>query len=134
MNLLDGGFIRACSAESQTLQQLMKIGQTEKIDGRRAQSHRCASDRIKHPASDDNRHARFSLDNGDLSSRSPFSVKLPDLAAIQRVPSVVDDNFSVDMGRMAPQLLWDENRGCSAARTAVVSVLQPCTALSSRPK
>jgi hypothetical protein len=82
----------------------MKIGQAEKIDGRRAQSHRCASSRIKHPDSKDNCHTRFRLNNGDISSRSPFSVKLPDPAAIQRVPSVMDHSFLADMGRMAAQL------------------------------
>ncbi len=51
-----------------------------------------------------NRHTRFSLDNGNLSAGSPFRVKLPDLAARQRVPSIMNHNF-LDMGRMAPQLL-----------------------------
>jgi len=40
MNLLYGMFIRTCSPESKTVQKLMKTGQTEKVNGRGAQSHR----------------------------------------------------------------------------------------------
>src|SRR5580658_6554756 len=119
MNLLDGRvFIGTCSSESERSQQPMKIGQAEKINCRRAKRHRCASDRIKHPGGDDNRHARFSLDDSDLSSRSMFSVKLPDLAAIQRVPPVMDLYLLADMGRMAPQSRSDDATICSPARTA----------------
>jgi hypothetical protein len=101
MNLLDGRvFIGTCSSESERLQQPIKTGQTEKIDCRRAKRQRSASDRIKHPGGEDNRHARSGLDNGDLSSRSPFGVKLPDFAAIQRVPAVTNLYFLADMGRM----------------------------------
>jgi hypothetical protein len=109
MNLLDGrGSIGTCSSESERLQQSMKIGQSQKIDCRRAERQRSASDRIKHPCGEDNRHARLGLDNGDLSSRSPFSVKPPDLAAIQCVPPVMDLYFLADMGRMAPRLVFPE--------------------------
>jgi hypothetical protein len=104
MNLLDGrGFIGPCPSESEGLQEPMKIGQTANIDCRRPKRHRCASDRIKHPGSDDDRHARFSLDDGDLSSRSPLGVKLPDLTAIQRVPAVMNLYFLPGMGSMTPQ-------------------------------
>jgi len=119
MNLLDGRvFIGTCSSESERLQQPIKTGQTEKIDCRRAKRQRSASDRIKHPGGEDNRHARFGLDNGDLSSRSPFGVKLPDFAAIQRVPAVTNLYFLADMGRMAPQLPSGERTHSSPAPTA----------------
>jgi hypothetical protein len=122
MNLLDGRvFIGTCSSESERLQQPIKTGQTEKIDCRRAKRQRSASDRIKHPGGEDNRHARFGLDNGDLSSRSPFGVKLPDFAAIQRVPAVTNLYFLADMGRMAPQLPFRERIVCSPAVTKAES-------------
>jgi len=105
MNLLDGrGFTGTCSSESEGFQQPMQIGQANKIDCRGAKRKRRANDRIKHPGGEDNRHARLSLDNGDLSFRSLFSVKPSDLTAIQCVPAVVDLYFLADMGRMAAPL------------------------------
>jgi hypothetical protein len=106
MNLLNGRvFIGACSSESEGLQQPMKVGQTGDIGCWRAERHRRANGRIEHPGGKDDRHARFSLDNDDLASGSPFGVKLPDLTAMQHVPAVVDFYGMADMGRMAPRLL-----------------------------
>jgi hypothetical protein len=104
MNLLGGrGFIGACSSESEGLQQPIKVGQACDVDRRRAERHRRANGRIEHPGSKDDRHARFSLDDDDLSSGSLFGVELPDLTAMQRVPVVMHLDILVDMGRMAPQ-------------------------------
>ena len=104
MNLLGGqGFIAARSPESEGLQQPIKVGQASNVDCRRAKGHRRANRGIKHPGGDDDRHARFSLNDGNLSSRSPFGIQLPDLAAMQRVPAVMDFNVLVDMGRMDPR-------------------------------
>ena len=104
MNLLGGrGFIGACSSESEGLQQPIEVGQANGVDRRSAEGHRCTNGRIKHPGGEDDRHSRFSLNDDDLSSRSPFGVELPDLAAVQRVPAVMNLYLSVDMGRMAPQ-------------------------------
>jgi hypothetical protein len=104
MNLLDGRkFIGACSSESEGLQQPIKVGQASNVDRRSAERHRRANSRIKHPGGKHDRHTRFSLNNDNLSSRSPFGVKLPDLAAMQRVPAVMDLHILADMGRMDPQ-------------------------------
>jgi hypothetical protein len=104
MNLLGGReFIGACSSESEGLQQPIKVGQASDVDRRNAKGHRRANGRIKHPGGKDDRHARCSLNDDDLSSRSPFGVELPDLAAMQRVPAIMNLYLSVDMGRMAPQ-------------------------------
>jgi hypothetical protein len=83
MNLLaERGFIAACSPESEILQQPIQIGQTGRVHRRRAERHRRAYGRIKHPGGKDDRDARFSLDNDDFPSRPPFRVKPPDPAAI----------------------------------------------------
>jgi hypothetical protein len=104
MNLLAGRvLIGACSSESEDVQQPMKISQTGKVDCRRTERQRGACHRIKHPGGEHDRHTRFSLDHDDLSARTPFHVKLPDLTAIQRMPPVMDLDFQADMGRMAPQ-------------------------------
>lgn len=120
MNLLGGrGFIGACSSESEGLQQPIKVGQTSDVDRRSAEAHCRANDRIKHPSGEDNRHTRFGLDNDDLSSRSPFGIESPDLAAMQRVPAVMDLYILVDMGRMAPQCVCREKTAFLPAATKV---------------
>ena len=104
MNLLGGReFIGACSSASEGLQQPIKIGQAGDVDCRSAKGHRRANGRIKHPGSKHNCHTRGTLNDDDLSSRSPFSVELPDLATMQRMPAVMDLYILVDMGRMAPR-------------------------------
>jgi hypothetical protein len=118
MNLLGGrGVIGACSSESERLHQPIKVGQTSDVDRRSAELHCRANSRIKHPSGEDDRHTRFSLDNDDFSSRSPFGIELPNLAAMQRVPAVMDLYILVDMGRMAPQ--W--RRVCHCAPPLQVS-------------
>jgi hypothetical protein len=107
MNLLGGRvFIGARSSESEGLQQPVKVGQTDDIGCRRAERHRRANGRVKHPGGDDNRYARFTFDNDDFSSRPSFRVKLPNLAAVKRVPAVMDLHVAADMGRMTPRSRW----------------------------
>jgi hypothetical protein len=123
MNLLGGrGFIGACSSESEGLQQPIKVGQTSDVDRRSAEVHCRANGRIKHPSGQDNRHTRFGLDNNDISPRSPFGIELPDPAAMQCVPAVMDFYILVDMGRMAPQWLSEDARGCSVGPIAAGTV------------
>jgi hypothetical protein len=104
MNLLGGrGFVGAWSSESEGLQQPKKVSQPSDVDRRRTEGHRRANGRIKHPGGEDDRHTRCSLNDDDLPSRSPLGIELPDLAAIQRVPAIMNLYLAVDMGRMAPQ-------------------------------
>jgi hypothetical protein len=114
MNLLGGrGVIGTCSSESQGLQQPIKVRQASNVDRRSAKRHHRANGRIKHPGGKDDRHTRFSLNDDDLSSRSPFGIQLPDLAAMQRVPAIMNLYILIDMGRMAPQLPSDARTLCS---------------------
>jgi hypothetical protein len=104
MNLLGGrGFIGAWSSESEGLQQPIKVSQASDVDRRSAEGHRRANGRIEHPGSEDDRHTGCSLNDDDISARSLFSVELPDLAAMKRVPAVMNFYLAVDMGRMAPR-------------------------------
>src|ERR1700677_4643472 len=119
INLLGGrGFIGARSPESEGLQQPIKVGQASGVDRRSTKRHRRANDRIKHPGSKHDRHTWFRLNDCDISSRSPFSVKLPNFAAMQRVPAVMDFYILADMGRMAPQLHCPEKIACSPSSTS----------------
>jgi hypothetical protein len=104
MNLLGGrGFIGTCSPESEGSQQPIEVDKAGGVDRRSAEAHCRANGWIKHPSGKHDRHTRCSLDNDDLSSRSPFGIELPDPATMQRVPAVMDLYILVDMGRMAPQ-------------------------------
>jgi hypothetical protein len=104
VNLLGGGgVIGACSSESEGLQQPIKVSQASDVNRRSTEGHRCANGRIKHPGGKDDRYTRCSLNDDDLSSRSPLGVELPDLEAMQRVPAIMNLYLAVDMGRMAPQ-------------------------------
>jgi hypothetical protein len=104
MNLLGGReLIGACSSESEGFQQSIKVGQASDVDRRSAKRHRRADSRIKHPGGNDDCHTWSSFNDDSLSSRSPFGVELPDLAAMQRVPTIMNLYILVDMGRMAPQ-------------------------------
>ena len=126
MNLLGGrGFIGAPSSESEGLQQPIKVGQASDVDRRSAERHRRANGRIEHPGGEDDRNTWCSLNDDDISPRSLFSVELPDLPAMKRVPAVMDRHFLADMGRMAPRFRWDEKTGCSPDRTQVASVPPP---------
>jgi hypothetical protein len=135
VNLLGGWrFSETRSPESEGSQQPIEIGQADNVDCRRAKGHRRANRGIKHPGGNDDRYARFGLNDGNVSARAPFGVQLPDLAAMQRVPAVMDFNILVDMGRMDPRWLWAGSLGCSVEPIAVVSVPLRCTASSSRPR
>jgi hypothetical protein len=128
MNLLGGrGVIGACPSESERLHHPIKVGQTSDVDRRSAEAHCRANGRIKHPSGEDDRHTRFSLDNDDLSSRSPFGIELPHPAAMQGVPAVMDLYILVDMGRMAPQWLLGGSRGYSRVPIVEAKGQRRCT-------
>lgn len=104
MNLPGGRrFSETRSPESEVSQQPIEIGQSGDVDCRQAEGHRRANRRIKHPGGDHDRYARFGLNDGNVSATAPFGVPLPDLAAVQRVPAVMNFNILVDMGRMDPR-------------------------------
>jgi len=118
-------FIGARSPESQCLQQAMQISQTRDVDARRAERHQRAYGRIKHPGGNDDRDSWLGFDNDNFPSRPPFRVKLPDLAAIQRVPAIMDLNL--DMGRMNASSLSEDGTTSSRAVTRAAGAQQPYT-------
>ena len=104
MNLLGRGrFSGACSPESEGPQQPIEVDQGGDVDRRAAKRHRCAYCRIEHPGGEDDRDAWFGLDDRDLSPGPPLGVELPDIATMERMPTVVDRHIPVDMGRMNPR-------------------------------
>ncbi len=104
MNLLGGRrFSGTRSPESEGSQQPIEVGQAADVDGRSAQGHCRANRGIKHPGGNDDRYARFGLNDGNVSVGPPFGIQLPDLPAMQRMPAVMDLHILVDMGRMDPR-------------------------------
>jgi hypothetical protein len=57
---------------------------------------------IEHPSRHDRDNARSNLDVNHLAVRPPLAVLPPQTPAVQRMPAVVNDHLSPDMGRMDP--------------------------------
>jgi hypothetical protein len=104
INLLGGWRLSGTRPpESEGPQQPIEVGQGGKVNRRRAKHHRRADAGIKHPAGDNDRNAWFARNDRNLSVGAPFGVKLPNFAAMQRMPAVMDLHILVDMGRMDPR-------------------------------
>jgi hypothetical protein len=133
VNLICGWrFSETRSPESEGSQQPIQIGQADDVDCRQAKGHRRANRGIKHPGGNDDRYPSFGLNDGYVSARAPFGVQLPDLAAMQRVPAVMDFNALVDMGRMNLRWLWVARIISSLVRIPAAIAQQPYTPLSKR--
>jgi hypothetical protein len=118
VNLLGRGrFSGACSPESEGPQQPIEVDQGDDVDCRWTKGHRCAYRGIEHPGGQDDRDAWIGFNDRDLSPGPPFDVELPDLAAVQRMPTVMDRHILIDMGRMNPRWRCQERTACSRAAT-----------------
>jgi hypothetical protein len=81
---------------------MMQIGQGRGGYPWRTKPQPLADGRIKHPARHDGDHTRRDFDVDHLAVRPPLAVLQPQSAAMQRMPAIVDDHLSPDMGRMSP--------------------------------
>jgi hypothetical protein len=81
---------------------MMQIGQGRGGCPWRTEPQPLADGRIKHPARHDGDHTRRDFDVDHLAVRPPLAVLQPQSAAMQRMPAIVDDHLSPDMGRMSP--------------------------------
>jgi hypothetical protein len=93
---------RGASPKTEDVQQIMQVDQGSNGHPRCAEPQPCAGGRIEHPTRHDDDDARCCLDMDDLTVRPPLAVLPPQAAAMQRVPAIMDDYLSPDMGRMAP--------------------------------
>jgi hypothetical protein len=81
---------------------MMQLGQRRHGYARCTEPEARAGGRIEHPARHNSDNARSDLDVDDLAVRPPLAVVPPQLTPVQRVPAVVHDHLSTDMGRMSP--------------------------------
>ncbi len=81
---------------------MMQLGQRRHGYSRYTEPEARAGGGIEHPASHNSDNAWSNLDVDDLAVRPPLTVVPPQPTPVQRVPAVVDDHFSPDMGRMSP--------------------------------
>jgi hypothetical protein len=93
---------RGASPKTEDVQQIMQVDQGREAYLRCAETQPCAGGGIEHPTRYDDDDARCCLDMDDLTVRPPFAVLPPQAAAMQRVPAIMNDYLSPDMGRMAP--------------------------------
>lgn len=95
----------------------MKIDERRHRNVRRADRHRRTNRRVKHPCRHDNRRARFSFNDHDISTRALLTIKAAHSSPVKRVPSVMNLDYLPDMGRITPRLHWAENHGSSQGLT-----------------
>jgi hypothetical protein len=108
-------------------QQLLQINQCRQIDLRGTHGHPGAHRRIEHPISHGDDDTGRPLNLQEPPRRSLLHSPDADHAAEIRMPAVTNFQFLGDMGRMNGCWLSEENRGYSAARTAVASAPPSCT-------
>lgn len=81
---------------------MMQVGQRRDARPGRTEPQPRAGGRIEHPTGHDGDDTRSHFDVDNLAARPPLAVLPPQAAAMQRMPAIVDDHFSPDMGRMSP--------------------------------
>jgi hypothetical protein len=82
----------------------MKIHKRLNRNVRRTDLHPCTSRRVKHPCRHDNRSARFSFDDDDVSAGALLTVIAPHRTSVECMPPVVNLYFLPNMGRITPRL------------------------------
>jgi hypothetical protein len=94
---------RKASSETAPDQKLMQIGQRRHGDARHSDLHAGADHRVEHPGRHARDHAGGRLDVGDLTGGMPLTGLKPDTAPVLRVPTIMDEDFLPDMGRITPR-------------------------------
>src|SRR3981081_3936018 len=89
----------------------MKIHKRLNRNVRRTDLHPCTSRPVKHPCRHDNRSARLSFDDDDVSAGALLTVIAPHRTAVECMPPVVNLYFLPDMGRITLRLPIAAPRG-----------------------
>src|SRR3981081_755463 len=103
----------------------MKIHKRLNRNVRRTDLHPCTSRPVKHPCRHDNRSARLSFDDDDVSAGALLTVIAPHRTAVECMPPVVNLYFLPDMGRITLRWRWGESRGSSPVPSAALTGRRP---------
>ena len=99
----DGRVALEVCPETKRSQQAVQLRQSRDRDTRRADLHVRAGNCVQHPGRDHCHHTGRYFDMDDVSARASLTTLPTQLAPIQRMPPIVDDDdFILDMGRMTP--------------------------------
>jgi hypothetical protein len=93
---------RRASPKAEAGQQMMQVDQRRDSHPWCAEPQPHTGGRIEHPTGHRGDDARSDFDVDNLAPRPPLAVLPPQAAAMQRMPTIVDDHLSPDMGRMSP--------------------------------
>jgi hypothetical protein len=96
----DDRVAREASPESASAQQVMKIDKSRKGSLRRTEVHAGAHDRIEHPRRQHQDRSRTRHDMDETACLAQLDRLHAQSLAMQRMPTVVNDSFLPDMGRM----------------------------------
>jgi hypothetical protein len=111
----------------------MKIHKRLNRNVRRTDLHPCTSRRVKHPCRHDNRSARFSFDDDDVSAGALLTVIAPHRTSVECMPPVVNLYFLPNMGRITPRLRSGVKIISSPAPMAAASIGRSSPRSSKRP-
>jgi hypothetical protein len=89
------------SPESASVQQVMKIDKSRKGCLRHTEVHASAHDRVEHPGRQDQDRSRTSHDMDETARLAQLDRLDVQSLAVQWMPTVLNDSFLPDMGRMS---------------------------------
>jgi hypothetical protein len=91
---------QGASPETKCSEHMMQVGQRGDRHPRLAHLHGRASGNVEHPRRDDCNDPWRYLNMDDLAVASLLAVLPPQSSSVQWVPSIADNDFIPDMGRM----------------------------------
>lgn len=97
--------VHRVSPETESDQQVVQIQQCRQSHAWFAKLHPETGDRVQHPSRHYRDDARRHFDMNRLTSDSLFAVFPTQPVPIKWMPTIVNDCFLPDMGRMTPRLL-----------------------------
>jgi hypothetical protein len=109
----------------QSRDQSVQINKRRKISMWRSHRHAGAKHRVDHPCSDRNNSIRRSRNLKNQAASTPVDAPNANLPAEIRMPTVMDLDFSADMGRMNGRWQLSEKTQSSPVATAAAGLGQP---------
>jgi hypothetical protein len=99
----DGRVALEFCPETKRGQQAVQVRQSRDRDTRRTDLHVCAGNCVQHPGRDHCHHTGRYFDMDHVTAGAALATVPTQLASIKRMPSIMDDDLLLDMGRMTPR-------------------------------